>query len=232
MRKWSHITIKLTGGVTYRHTWNQPNLRIWPRCFSTEDSSHNGGDTSTKDNSSRSIRESILLTSLKYINQYGWSNECLAQATKDLGLPPLTHRVVRRGAPEIVQFIMDKKRVHVQSMISDFQANLSSHEDIDAGVHPDDFDEKLLKTAILGHLEYLQPYQNTWAEAIAISLHPNELPYSLPTVFTLVDDLCYFAEIKSSRIDWYTERALMMYLYGSTELYMLTDTSEEMKDTR
>jgi rpsU-divergently transcribed protein len=204
------------------------------------------------ENSARNedVRTQLLNQSLQYVSQYGWSNECLVQATKDLGLPPLTHRIVRRGSPELVSFVMEKKRFHVQSTMDNFQKKTEAtegeygygHVDNDSatfgkgsyGQHSssDEFNEEQLRQAILSHFEYLRPYFKNWSEAIAISLDPEELPYSVPSLFSLVDDLCYYANIKSSRFDWYLERALMTYLYCSTELHLVTDDSIDFQETR
>lgn len=191
--------------------------------------------------SSASIREQILTESLKYVEELGWSNECLVRATKELGLPPLSHRIVRRGSPELVQFLMDRKRSHVQKILQSYEEEKALKEESEEQNNADqehhhlpldDLHEEQLKLAIMSHLEYIRPYRSSWSEAIAVSLDPRELTYSLPSLFMLIDDLCHFADIKTSRLDWYTERALMLYLYGTSELFLLTDSSENLQDTR
>jgi rpsU-divergently transcribed protein len=209
-------------------------------------SSQQAGSASRHDD----VRTQMLNQSLRYVGQFGWSNECLVQATKDLGLPPLTHRIVRRGSAELVSFLMEKKRFHVQSAMENFQRRNKEkegeygqgHVDNDSATSEkgsydphsssDDFKEEQLRQAIINHFEYLRPYYKNWSEAIAISLDPEELPYSVPSLFSLVDDLCYYANIKSSRFDWYLERVLMTYLFCSTELHLLTDDSIDFQDTR
>ena len=47
-----------------------------------------------------------------------------------------------------------------------------------------------------------------------------------------VDDICHLAGMNSSRLDWYTDRALILLVFATTEMYMLTDYSENMKETK
>ena len=56
-------------------------------------------------------REQILEKALCHVHELGWSEKALAQASVDIGLPPLSHTIVERGPAEIVELFMRKKSV-------------------------------------------------------------------------------------------------------------------------
>jgi ubiquinone biosynthesis protein COQ9 len=197
----------------------------WKASFCTASSSSSG---STKSNSSESrspdsYREKILERALHYVPEHGWNDECLALATRDLNLPTISHRIVRRGSPELVEYFMEKKRQHVsQTLVTSPLHNVPT----------EDFNEHQLRLALEEHFKYIQPYKKHWPEAIAVTLDPLELPYTVKSMYSLVDDLCHIAEIKASRLNWYSERGLLFYLYGTTELFYLTDETEDLAETK
>ena len=95
-----------------------------------------------------------------------------------------------------------------------------------------DFDVDRLRNAVLLHVDHLQPYHQHWAEALALSLTPSELPHTTQTILKVSDDLCYYSGIRSTRMDWYYERAVVTGLYTATELFLLTDNSENFEETK
>lgn len=168
-----------------------------------------------------SVREDILTNAMKHVPTYGWKDECLAKATVELGLPPLSHRIVERGAPELVQYFLNKK---ADKVANEMQKEQAQTED---AYSPDN-----LCRGIELHIDYLLPYRSVLAEAIALSISPSELPYTLTHATRVADDLCYFSGIRNARLDWYQERAAVLALYGSVELFFLTDSSDNAQETR
>jgi ubiquinone biosynthesis protein COQ9 len=49
-----------------------------------------------------------------------------------------------------------------------------------------------------------------------------------------VDDLSFlcYPNLNATRGDWYTHRAFLLSFYGTSELYMLTDSSDKLEDTK
>lgn len=169
------------------------------------------------------VRKDIIRNALLHVHEYGWTDECIVKAVKELGLPPLSHRIVGRGASEMVQYVLEEKLSYVNN-------NMSLKVESDRVVS--EFSQERLQSAIDLHLDYILPYRAHWAEAIALSLTPAEMPFTAKAVFQLSDDLCMHSGIRSSRLDWYYERAILTALYSATELYLLTDTSDNLSDTR
>lgn len=168
-----------------------------------------------------SLRDDILVNAMKHVPTYGWKDECLAKAALELHLPPLSHRIVERGAPELVQHFLGVK---AETVADKMQKEVTQTEDM---YSPDN-----LCRGIELHLDYLLPYRSVLAEAIALSISPSELPHTLVHATRVADDLCYFSGIRNARLDWYQERAAILALYGSVELFFLTDSSDDAQETR
>eukprot|EP01125_Pyxidicula_operculata_P003266 TRINITY_DN1385_c0_g2_i2.p2 TRINITY_DN1385_c0_g2~~TRINITY_DN1385_c0_g2_i2.p2 ORF type:complete len:129 (-),score=32.45 TRINITY_DN1385_c0_g2_i2:51-437(-) len=47
----------------------------------------------------------------------------------------------------------------------------------------------------------------------------------------LIDEIWYQAGDKSTDVNWYIKRGLLTAVYNSTELFMLTDSSENFRET-
>lgn len=178
--------------------------------------------------SNGSLKTDILEQALINVPTLGWTEDSLAKAVTDLGLPPLTHRIMGRGPVELVEYFLTKKRQHVKDVLKyncNFEATTIGGNDANAGQTP-------LTTAIEAHVEYIAPVLDTWPSALALLAEPAQLPYSLFTAMDLADELCEYADIRASRLDWYTERLLLLMFYGSVEMFLLTDTSENLRDTK
>jgi ubiquinone biosynthesis protein COQ9 len=167
-------------------------------------------------------KQEIIHKALQFVDEYGWNDECLVRAVKDMNLAPLTHRIVTRGAAEMVQQVLTDKLSHVREAMKVEYPEGAANE----------FDGERLKVAIEKHIDYLKPFHGHWSEALAVSLTPSELCYTTANIFQLSDDLCYFGGIRATRIDWYYERAIVTGLYTATELFWLTDHSENFQETR
>lgn len=67
---------------------------------------------------------------------------------------------------------------------------------------------------------------------MALLAEPNNVATSLELMTNTIDDICVLTNIKTSRLDWYYERSLLLFVFSSTELYMLTDKSSDLSDTK
>jgi hypothetical protein len=67
---------------------------------------------------------------------------------------------------------------------------------------------------------------------MALLSDPVQAPHTLLIMNKIADDLCQFADIKATRLDWYVERGALIALVGAVELFMLTDVSEKFADTK
>ena len=173
------------------------------------------------------IKTKLLACALQNVNNYGWTEVALARAASDIGLTPLSHNLVSRGAVEIVEHFLFEKRSHVNKLMSQKESELNNNCIVDTEKH-----EEILFKAIEAHLEYMIPFRQSWSSALALLMAPHNVTSSLATMQDLTDDLCNYTDIKTTRMDWYTERGLLASLYCSVELFFLTDVSPDLKDTK
>lgn len=188
-------------------------------------------------------RALILEKALSHVHEHGWSERALARASVDIGLPPLSHKIVERGPAEIVELFLRKKRDHVNSFLAggavasagDGSEEVVEGEVVDEAskVHDGGVKEKdMLYKAIEGHMEYIMPYTSSWPSALALMLGPEQVLHSTKLAGDLADDLVDYAGLQPTRSDWYTDRAILFSIYSSTQLFLLTDKSEGFSETK
>jgi len=176
------------------------------------------------------LRFRLLEQAMLHVPVLGWSEDALAKAATDLGMPPLSFRIVNRGPVELVEHFLRKKMAHVRSVM---QTNKEEEKGGNKGQSERSLgSEYILERAIEAHLDYIHPHLSTWPSALALLAEPQQVPHTLTIMQDVLDDLCEFADIQTSRIDWYVERGLLLSLLGSTELFMLTDNSQDLTDTK
>lgn len=185
---------------------------------------------STSSQNSR-LKFQILKESLKHVNSHGWKSEAISQAINDLKLPPLTHGVIDRGPIELVEFFINEKRQHVQEVMENRNFSIDSNKNSNSRSEDDILSDSIY-LAICTHIDFTSPFIRQWAGAMALVMDPRHLDISLPIAYSVIDDLCHLSGLKTSRFDWYTERALLLLVYSSTEFYMLTDNSEDLTETK
>ena len=175
----------------------------------------------------RDLRTELLDSALLNVGALGWTDVALAKAARDIGLSPLNHGLASRGAVDIVLHFLKGKRAHVFSLMQQSAPPPGPEVPPGLGVR-----EELMYRAIAAHLDYLQPYRNSWPSALALLAAPQNVLDVLDTVGDLADDLCTYAGTTPTRGDWYTDRAHLLSLYCCVELYFLTDSSEDLLDTK
>jgi rpsU-divergently transcribed protein len=171
-----------------------------------------------------------MRAALANVPELGWTDDAVAKAVKEVGYDSIAHKMIDHGAADLVRYFMQQKRVHVQQFISDkYPPHDDEHEeDEDAATHA----KLVVHDAIACHMEYIAPYKASWPSALAVVSEPSQLPKTLEVMADTADDICHLAGMNSSRLDWYTDRALILMVYGTTEMYMLTDYSDDMHDTK
>jgi hypothetical protein len=80
-------------------------------------------------------------------------------------------------------------------------------------------------------LELLLPHHPTWAQAMALRILPPNLPSAIAAHAATLDELIYGAGDMSVDVTWYAKRIAVSAIFKSTELFLLTDASEDKADT-
>jgi rpsU-divergently transcribed protein len=90
-----------------------------------------------------------------------------------------------------------------------------------------------IRTAVRTRLEFVAPVRHSWHEALAVlaSRGPASAALSVRLLHEAVDEMWIAAGDRSTDWNWYTKRAMLGGVYASTELFMLTDNSEGLRDT-
>ena len=186
--------------------------------------------TSASASGSRSdaeVKELILRSALANVPLLGWTDDAVAKAMKDAGYDSLSHTMIANGSVELVTYFMDIKREHVSKRLSEKYSIVGLD---DEGVQTNT--DEVVYDAIEMHLDYIAPYLSSWPKALALLAEPSQFPSTLQLMTDTADDICHHAGMKASRMDWYSDRGLVLLVFCSTELFMLTDYSEKMEDTR
>lgn len=173
------------------------------------------------------IRYTILQTALSNVPLLGWTDDALAKAMRDVGYDSLSHKMIASGPVDLVTHFMTKKREHVSELLSKKYALVGLEDD---GSQSNA--NEVVNDAIEMHLDYIAPYLSSWPKALALLAEPSQIPSTIQLMTETADDICHFAGLRSSRMDWYSDRGLVLVVFCTTELYMLTDYSENMQDTR
>lgn len=165
----------------------------------------------------------ILDCSLKHVHQFGWTQDTIHAAVEELGLHTSAHAVVDRGVYDLVEHFTNRRREYVISTVSQLPAMTLPDSD-----KPVD----RIQAALDAHISFVQPYLKSWPSALAIMAEPALWTSTSSSLLGIADDMCLLEDVKAFRIDWYSERILAVYLFASTEVYMLADSSHELSDTR
>eukprot|EP01113_Clastostelium_recurvatum_P011049 TRINITY_DN15569_c1_g2_i2.p1 TRINITY_DN15569_c1_g2~~TRINITY_DN15569_c1_g2_i2.p1 ORF type:complete len:262 (-),score=33.75 TRINITY_DN15569_c1_g2_i2:32-817(-) len=171
-------------------------------------------------NGSLDTRPNILQSSLKHVAKYGWTVEALAQGAKDNNLPPTAHGMFPNGGYDLVHYFVDQSNKNLAKQLSERRDQLVSmrlRDRVAEGVK--------LRLSMIG------PYISRWPQAVSLLAHPANATSSLKLLALLADEIWHHAGDTSTDFSWYSKRAMLAGVYTSSELHMMSDTSEGFKDT-
>ncbi|EGG25158.1 ubiquinone biosynthesis protein [Cavenderia fasciculata] len=164
------------------------------------------------------VKEIILEKALKNVSLYGWSDTSISMACTELGYSNITHGLFENGGYDLAYYFVTRCNNQLKEKLS---------SDILMGLTP----RERIKMVIKIRLSMLIPYIHRWSEAMQLLAHPKNLINSAPSMANLVDEVWHLVDDRSSDFEWYSKRALLAALYTSSELFMITDTSPEYKNT-
>ncbi|QCD80215.1 ubiquinone biosynthesis protein COQ9, mitochondrial [Vigna unguiculata] len=180
---------------------------------STEDGAANP-KTNYEDQQAR-----VLQASLPYVIKLGWTEAALIAGARDVGLSPSIVGSLSRKEAALVEYFMDDC---LQRLVDKIESDESLKN-----LTPSDCISKLIRF----RLEMQAPYISTWPQALSIQAQPANVPTSFKQRAVLVDEIWHAAGDKASDIDWYAKRTILGGIYSTTEIYMLTDSSPDFRDT-
>ncbi|CAK9096287.1 Ubiquinone biosynthesis protein COQ9 [Durusdinium trenchii] len=164
----------------------------------------------------------ILHAALGHVNRRGWTNEALAAGAVDTGFPPVTHGLFKRGPAELAEWWMDKGNAELDEFL---QAELDNRETGKRG-------EDLVREALWRRLQHGVPYLQSWPQAMALGLYPENVTTTLQKLHEIPDLITQAANESEDSAAWDDRKGAIGAVYAASELYMLTDYSEGFEDTK
>jgi ubiquinone biosynthesis protein COQ9 len=149
----------------------------------------------------------------------GWSDQALAMAAADLGVPaPRARLCFPRGAPEMIDAWFDS--------IDRDMALAFPLERIEAMKIRD-----RIRGLVMHRIEAMKPDREALRRALAILAQPQNLPLAARLAWRAADRMWRVAGDRSADFNHYTKRAILTGVYGSTVLVFLDDDTDGLTQT-
>lgn len=150
----------------------------------------------------------------------GWSEEALAMAARELGVPPPRARITFPGGPvQMIDAWFDSVDV---AMLDAFPPERIAGMKI----------RERIRELVLFRLERMLPHREALRRAFAILAQPQNLAASAKLAWRASDRMWRVAGDTATDYNYYTKRALLTGVYGSTSLVFVDDNSDDLADTR
>jgi ubiquinone biosynthesis protein COQ9 len=159
-------------------------------------------------------RQAVLEAALPHVPFDGWTDATLRQAMAEAGLDPrLARRLFPRGVRDLVDFfVQDADRRMVEELARREFPAMKVRERIATGVRV--------------RLEQAQRHREAVRRAAIFQASPLAGLDGARSLWRTADAIWRAAGDTATDYNWYTKRALLAGVYGSTLLYWLGDSSE------
>ncbi|KAJ1975240.1 Ubiquinone biosynthesis protein coq9, mitochondrial [Dimargaris xerosporica] len=180
----------------------------------------------------------IMQTALTLVPEYGWTRQAVEEAVKRLGYPPITHGVCTNGPVDLIDYFLTQSRLRMLQLLNADP----SQEKVEKPLQPLSARDKIY-LACKTRLQLTVPVIDRWQEvtdpkvptlfvhAAAILAQPSNLPVATKQLYTLTDDILYYAGDRSADMQWYSKRAGLAGIYTTTEVYMTEDRTPQHEAT-
>ncbi|MBV8685697.1 MAG: COQ9 family protein [Alphaproteobacteria bacterium] len=150
----------------------------------------------------------------------GWSDKALAMAAAELGVPaPRARLCFPRGAVEMIDAWFDS--------IDRAAALAFPLERIEAMKI-----RERIRALVMFRIERVHPDKEALRRAIAILAQPQNVPLAARLAWRAADRMWRIAGDRATDFNHYSKRAILMGVYGSTQLVYLDDEGEGLAATR
>lgn len=150
----------------------------------------------------------------------GWSDEALAMAASELGVPaPRARLAFPGGAPDMIDAWFDSvDRAMARAFPLERVEGMKIRERI--------------SSLVMYRLEVINPHKEALRRALAILAQPQNLALAARLGWRAADRMWRIAGDKATDFNHYSKRAILMGVYGSTSLVYLDDGTENLAATR
>ncbi|XP_059054051.1 ubiquinone biosynthesis protein COQ9, mitochondrial-like isoform X2 [Achroia grisella] len=169
------------------------------------------------------IKNRILEKALEFVPKSGWSIESISAGAEAAGYPGITHGLFPNGGADLVHYFNVRCNDYLVQKMKSWPKEEVKEPKVPV---------KFIENAIITRLLMIDPYKETWPKAMAIQALPNNVPNCLATLLSLVDDICYHSGDRSVDFNWYIRRVGLAGIYKATELFYLTDKSQDHSATK
>ncbi|KAK2645053.1 hypothetical protein Ddye_020248 [Dipteronia dyeriana] len=208
----------------------QQPLLVNPEAPQFSDSTSSSSSSSTAEEAQRFKRQRprveyqdeqarVLEASLLHVVNSGWTEAAMIAGAREVGLSPSIVGSFPRKEAALVEFFTDDC---LQKLID----RIDSGEDFQ-NLIPSERISKLVRI----RLEMQATYISKWPQALSIQAQPLNVSTSFKQRAMLVDEIWHAVGDEGSDIDWYVKRTILGGIYSTTEIYMLTDSSPDFRDT-
>ena len=165
----------------------------------------------------QNLRDSLLVEALSEIPFTGISDATLRGAAERTGVPEAEARALFPNGPA--------------DLVKEFShwADRQMQERLALDM-PEKIRERITK-AVRTRIEVLAPHREAARQAASFLASPMHAPLAAQLVLDTVDAMWRAAGDQSSDFNYYTKRALLAGVYGSTLIYWFTDSSEGHEGT-
>ena len=176
-------------------------------------------DRETAAKERQETRDRIILAMLAHVAFDGWTPRALEAATTDIGLSPgAAARLFPGGLSQAAEHASDwADRQMLERLASIDVASLRVRERIAAAVRT--------------RLEVLSPHREAVRRLLGFLALPGNVALSLRLTYRTVDAMWYAAGDRATDFSFYTKRALLAGVHGTTSLFWLADRSEGFAET-
>lgn len=188
---------------------------------SNEDCHESTDDQDSDKRTKYDVKYDILNGALKYVHEYGWTNDAINKASQDLGYSTSITGLFEDAGSELVLHFINNCNTNLVEYLKN-QSNENEEKQSST---------QLIKKALKHRLEMICPYADVWGDAMAILLKPQNVIPSTKSLAKMVDNIWHYSGDQSADFSWYTKRGLLTKVYLSTQTVMITDKSADYEDT-
>jgi ubiquinone biosynthesis protein COQ9 len=163
-------------------------------------------------------RDAAITAVLAHVPFDGWSRRALTAALADLGQPADEAELLfPGGAADMVEAFCDLADRQMQAGLADDLSSMSM--------------SKRARAVIAARLARQQPHKEAVRRALAVLAAPMHARQAVACSARTVDAIWHAAGDRSADFSWYTKRAILTAVYGTTLLFWLRDSSADNEAT-
>lgn len=165
----------------------------------------------------------------EYVPELGFTKEAVENASYAMGLNDNSANAIFNFTSSTKNLEMELILFHLKKCRQELDNITKSEKYLKDFANKTETDK--LRYLLNKRLEMNKPILKYLPNALGHMILPGNLTQSLSELHNLSDDITYYAGDKSTDFAWYSKRFSISGLYVQSELFMLTDTSENIEDT-